>query len=454
MTNDDPFQFGDDGGPTVIRPIPGGRRSRQAATSPLPPLQAGANANGWRAELGTVAAENPLVACASGLLFVAAQLRGTPSHPNPTRLLESLVAQVREFETCARARGLIDAVVLPARYVMCALLDESVLDTPWGSESSWGERGLLITFHNETWGGEKFFEALDRLLTYPAGNLDLLELMYLCLALGFEGRYRIREGGRAELEQVRERLYQSIRHQRGEPEPELSPHWQGVKERRDPLLHHLPLWVLSAISALALLGLFSAFTFALHRASDPVFAELAQVGRNIPAAEERPQARLPVAEPAETVTTGAPPLTLRILLADDIAAGRLEVVDGPLGQTVILRGDGLFQSGRIDVRPEFLPLLKRVAEALARLPGRVIVTGHTDSVPIRTLRFPSNQVLSQARAETVRDLLAKVLGGSSRVTAEGRADTEPRVPASPTDARNRRVEITLVPAGAGSPGAG
>lgn len=439
--NDDPFHGGDDGGPTVIRPVPGGRRPHSV---PLPAATATGEATGWQVELGSAAAENPLVSCASGLLAVAAELRGTPSHPDTQALLEGLVARVRGFEKCARARGLVDAVVLPARYVLCALLDESVLDTPWGSESTWGERGLLITFHNETWGGEKFFEALDRLLAYPSGNLYLLELMYLCLALGFEGRYRVREGGRAELEQVRERVYSAIRSQRGEPEPELSPHWRGVQERRDPLLHYLPLWVLVALSGVLLLALFSSFTFALHRASDPVFGRLAQVGRDIATAIDRTETRLPVVEAVQPQPQVEPPLTLRILLADDIAAGRLEVVDGPQGQTVVLRGDALFPSGRIDVRSEFVPRLTRVAEALNQLPGRVLVTGHTDSIPIRTLRFPSNQVLSQARADKVLELLAEAMGGRRRLTAEGRADTEPRIPGKPDDARNRRVEITLM----------
>jgi type VI secretion system protein ImpK len=441
MSHDDPFFSGDDAGPTVIRPIPGGRRHRAAAPAPLPP-SAPVTAD-WNADLAVAADRNPVLQCASGLLGVAAQLRGTASHPNPATLREALVRQVREFETCARAKGLTDAVVLPARYVLCAMLDESVLDTPWGSESVWGERGLLISFHNETWGGEKFFDALDRLLAYPSGNLNLLELMYLCLALGFEGRYRVRDDGRNELEQVREKLYRAIRAQRGEPEQELAPHWRGQDIRPDPLVHQLLLWVLSAISGIALLGLFSLLTFSLHRASDPVFAGLAQLGQEIP----------PPVEPREaldrtdaSVDTSKVRPTLRTLLAEDIAADRLEVVDRPLGQTVILRGDGLFASGRIEIRSEFVPRIKRIGEALLQLPGPILITGHTDSVPIRTLRFPSNQVLSQARAENVRSLLADILGDGTRLTAEGRADTELRVPEQPRSARNRRVEITLMPA--------
>jgi type VI secretion system protein ImpK len=67
---------------------------------------------------------------------VAAQLRGSATHPDPAGLREGLVRQVREFEQCARAKGLVDPVVLPARYVLCALVDESVLDTPWGTRAS------------------------------------------------------------------------------------------------------------------------------------------------------------------------------------------------------------------------------------------------------------------------------------------------------------------------------
>lgn len=388
--------------------------------------------------------DNPLVACAVGLLTVAAQLRGTQSHPDPDGLRDGLTRQVRDFETCARAKGLVDAVVLPARYVLCSLIDESVLDTPWGSHSVWSNRGLLISFHNEAWGGEKFFTALDRLLAYPAGNLHLLELMYLCLALGFEGRYRVREGGQGQLERVREHLYQTIRAQRGEPEPELSPHWQGVTQKRDPLIHQMPLWVFASIAALILLALFAYFTFALNRDSDPVYLSLGNLDKGLPTLTDRLETRIPVVIPEEEPPPGPPPLTLRILLADEIAANKLEVVDRPQGQVVIIRGDDLFASGSSSVRSQYIPLLKRIAEALAQLPGAVLVTGHSDSVPIKTLRFPSNWHLSQARAENVRDLLVQVAGNPSRFTAEGRADTELRVPDKPKDARNRRVEVMLM----------
>jgi type VI secretion system protein ImpK len=383
------------------------------------------------------------VACASDLLTVAGQLRGSAHHPDPEGLREQLIRQLREFEQCARAKGLTDPVVLPARYVLCALVDESVLDTPWGSQSVWAKRGLLISFHNEAWGGEKFYDALDRLMAYPSGNLHLLELMYLCLALGFEGRYRVREGGRDQLDRVREQIFQTIRAQRGEPERELSPHWRGMAPKRDPLIHQLPLWVFGGLAGLLLLGLFTAFTFALSRDSDPVFLSLSALDRRLPPIPERIVQPLPRPEPP-VETPKAPRIDLRTLLADDIAADRVEVLDTPEGETVIIRGDGLFASARATLQPAFVPVVQRIGAALGQLPGPVLVTGHSDSAPIKSLKFPSNWHLSQARAESVTAMLSEVTGDPERFTAEGRADTEPRVPEDPRNARNRRVEITLM----------
>ncbi|WP_295391106.1 type IVB secretion system protein IcmH/DotU [uncultured Thiodictyon sp.] len=448
MTNDDPFFQPPDAGATVIRPRPGARRDAGLPPSPPPPPAAPwppAPAPAAVMPTSVVATDNPLVACASDLLSVAGELRGSVSHRDPDGLRERLVRQVREFETCARGRGLLETVVAPARYVLCALLDEAILDTPWGSQSIWATKGLLVSFHNETWGGEKFFDALERLLTYPAGNLHLLELMYLCLSQGFEGRYRRLQGGRDQLERVRANLYQSIRTQRGDPERELSPHWRGVAPHRDPLIQQVPLWVLSAVAALLLLGLFTVYLFALSRDSDPVYLSLAGLERSLPAPTDRPRtAPPPVASVAEP-GSGPAPLTLRILLADDISAGRLAVDDRPLGQTVIIRGEGLFGSAQATLIPSVEPLIERIGAALARLPGPVLVTGHTDSSPIRSLRFPSNFELSQARANEVAGRLAAIAKDPARFTAEGRADSEPAVPDNPRDARNRRVEITLQP---------
>ena len=70
-------------------------------------------------------------------------------------------------------------VVLAARYALCAGLDEAVLSTPWGDQSEWAQHPLLVALHREAWGGEKFFEMLDRISQDPTRYIDLMELQYL-----------------------------------------------------------------------------------------------------------------------------------------------------------------------------------------------------------------------------------------------------------------------------------
>ena len=73
---------------------------------------------------------------------------------------------------------------------------------------------------------------------------------------------------------------------------------------------------------------------------------------------------------------------------------------------VTLRGDGLFDPGSTTVKDRYVPVLTRIADALNQVEGPVLVTGHTDSSPIRTVRFPSNCHLSQERADVVKSMLA------------------------------------------------
>ena len=89
--------------------------------------------------------------------------------------------------------------------------------------------------------------------------------------------------------------------------------------------------------------------------------------------------------------------------------------------------------------------MKRVAHALSQVKGQILITGHTDNQPIRSMRFPSNWHLSQERADAVRDILASNGVGADRIRAEGRADGEPVVDnTTPANrALNRRVEVIL-----------
>jgi type VI secretion system protein ImpK len=119
------------------------------------------------------------------------------------------------------------------------------MNTPWGASSGWSQHSLLSMFHNETFGGEKFFNILDKLLQNPGQHGDSLELVYLLISLGFEGKYKLDPRGREQLEMIREKTYRSIENLRGPQQIELSPHWQSQATARQGIMHYVPLWVVA-----------------------------------------------------------------------------------------------------------------------------------------------------------------------------------------------------------------
>lgn len=220
---------------------------------------------------------NPLVNAASTLIAVFEKTRQSMSHPDVAGLHQRLANEIRDFEVRAREQGVRQEVVLSARYLMCTILDEAVLNTPWGSDSAWGQRSLLAVFHSETSGGEKCFLVLDRMRQNPAENLDILELFYICLSLGFEGKYRMVDRGRDQLDQIREELFSTIRRHRGEYERGLSPRWQGLGNTRNALTEYVPMWVAASVVAAVLFTSYSGFRYWLHSSATPVAEQLSVI---------------------------------------------------------------------------------------------------------------------------------------------------------------------------------
>lgn len=206
---------------------------------------------------------NPLAGAAAALLAEAVRLRHAGQAEDLHALNRRLGDELRLFEQRALQAGLENSEVMAARYVLCTLLDEAVVTTPWGNESEWSQMSLLSRFHNETFGGEKFFRLLERLGRNPVKHLALLELMYLCLALGFEGQYRVLPRGMLELEAIRDALYRQIRQLRGDVPREISPHWQGLEDGRRRLVRSVPGGLLALSTLLCLALLYGGFAWVL-----------------------------------------------------------------------------------------------------------------------------------------------------------------------------------------------
>ncbi|MEC6746547.1 type IVB secretion system protein IcmH/DotU [Pseudomonas qingdaonensis] len=220
---------------------------------------------------------NTLVAAASDLLSHVVRLKHSDSREDLDALNQTLTHGIKLFEAHALHNGAEPSQVMTARYVLCSVLDEAVVTTSWGNESEWAQMSLLSTFHNETFGGEKFFQLLDRLSKNPVKHLPMLELMYLCLSLGFEGKYRVMVRGMLELEGIRDALFRQVRQLRGDAPRELSPQWEGLNDQRRNLVRVVPWWMVTLFALICLVVMYSGFAWVLGEQREAVLQPFQQL---------------------------------------------------------------------------------------------------------------------------------------------------------------------------------
>lgn len=426
---------------------PAGRPKASAAAMPVDQLLSGFHFGG-----GDVPT---LVQSAAPLLNLAHLLRFSDAEPDPDQLRRACIEAITRYE-----RDLASARISPERaraahYVVCATVDDVVLSKPWGVRAGWARSGLVSTFHNDVTGGDRVFDILDHFHQSPGASKDLLLLIYLCLSLAFEGRTRVSPKGALELSRIRDSLYKTLIGQYGTFERELSPHWKGVEARHTPLRTMAALWTLLSLMALAFALGYLFFTLSLNNASDLTFERLAHLPPNetpsvLIASPPQPPAQVEtpkVVEPPKPVEPRQPSRLEKLMafLQPEVEKKLVTLADVNGRLRIRINNSGLFSTGSADVSPQFRDLIQRIGGALAAEKFRAVVIGYTDTVPIKTVEFPSNWHLSEARAKAVGDILSQFTGPEAILT-EGRADSDPIADNKTEEGRqiNRRTEIMVL----------
>lgn len=428
---DDPFAPADG---TILRPRPGGARRPTEqrvdnARPPRPPAPAPVTSASNLAVADFLSGgSNPILQAAAPLITIASRLQWSVAQADVPALRAQAMQEVRAFDERMRAANVAPEDALVARYLLCTFFDSAVLNTPWGAQSDWSGQSLLITFHKEKSGGEKFFQILERMSAQPQRYIDLLELQYVCLALGYEGMYRLDERGAARLAELQHGLHRTIRDTRQLRPAELSLQWQGVEDRRNPLFRLVPWWIIAAAGLAVLAIAFVIYTVRLNAVAAPIKQALSTT----------PAAAVEYAAPVARVSR------LKQLLAPQEQAGQLTVEDFDDTTVVTLVASDLFRSGSAQLNAIHNDTLRAVALALNEVPGKIVVVGHTDDQPLRSLRFADNFELSRERAVSVANVMKPTLENFGRLEWVGLGSTQPRY--QPVDtpenrARNRRVEI-------------
>ena len=138
---------------------------------------------------------------------------------------------------------------------------------------------------------------------------------------------------------------------------------------------------------------------------------------------------------------------VKAVMKEDIADGKVTVET--TGNTVLIRlpEEVAFPAGSDDVNDQIASIIDKLAPAMRATTGTIMVTGHTDDVPISSSEFSSNWELSSDRAVAVIHEIVKLTGiDESRFAAVGNGSTKPIAPNDTPEnrAKNRRVEIAIV----------
>ena len=161
-----------------------------------------------------------------------------------------------ELERGAKRLNISTDDIYAAKYAFCVTLDELILTSGFDIRKNWERAPLQLTFFGDQLGGEHFFTKLEELRAQGAHRLPAIEVYYMCLLLGFQGKYM--HESPEKLGYLVSRIGDEVAHFKGKRAP-FAPHWQPPDNIRNALRTQVPLWVVASVFALigfgTLLGL-------------------------------------------------------------------------------------------------------------------------------------------------------------------------------------------------------
>lgn len=217
---------------------------------------------------------NPMLDAAAPLFGLVMRLRTLDSLPNIKDVHQQVRNQIDNIREEMRQHGYEHPQLLAYSYGLCLYIDEAVMDRPWGKTSCWSQEPLLSIFHDETWGGEKLFTVLARLMQEPKRYQAVLEFMYFALCLGLKGKYAIAPKGDESLNALIHKLHGIIRELRGPTPVHVCDPYTNVAPRNFRMNRQWPWWSPLAISAAAMAVAYSTYSYRLHLITTEVLASL------------------------------------------------------------------------------------------------------------------------------------------------------------------------------------
>jgi type VI secretion system protein ImpK len=217
-------------------------------------------------EPATTAAAPALADLCGDLLAFALQLKRSSDPGDAEVLRQKIDEQFRSLETRARQADVPQEDVQQAKYAIAAFIDEMILTSSWPLKDSWADKPLQLAYFNDFAAGEEFYNKIDVLR--GAKRNAVLEVYYLCLSLGFRGKYVDLQG----MEKKKVLMDTILREIRGAapagPAPGgLSPGWQPP-DALPGIVKYFPAWFVAASCGLFIILLFILLSSILGSSAD------------------------------------------------------------------------------------------------------------------------------------------------------------------------------------------
>lgn len=223
--------------------------------------------------------DNLLIDAATSFFALSLRVQSLSECPNIEEIYKQTIEEINIVEIELTEKGYEHTVLMAYRYILCAFLDEAVMGTKWGASSIWAEYSMLSRFHNETWGGEKVFTIISRLEKDRHRYKDLLEFVYRCLVLGFEGKYRVIHNGKEEKDKIISKLYHLLRSMDGTggvPD-KLTSATASVVNTKYKLSRQIPIWLILSTFFVGWGVAFLGYFFILQSKTNDVLDQLSQI---------------------------------------------------------------------------------------------------------------------------------------------------------------------------------
>jgi len=200
-------------------------------------------------------AEESLVDMCSRALYLVFHIQGggDPGHIDTLRKEISITLQ--DLDRRGKRHGHAEEDIKAARYALCALIDETILNSQWPFKDQWSDKPLQLEFFGEHMAGERFFDLLERIRQKGERKVDLMEVFCLALIFGFQGKYKLR-GGDSLKALISELITEISAHRGGRRS--LSPNWKVPPDAIKAPSRLIPpwVWITSMASVLLMIILF------------------------------------------------------------------------------------------------------------------------------------------------------------------------------------------------------